>query len=65
MRSRLKPAIDAIITWVEFVVGYLLCSEWFFSRYASFSQIPIRQGMVGDEALCGCATPKSLFIYSL
>ena len=62
MRSRFKSGIDAIIMWVEFVAGYRLCPEWFFSRYASFSQIPIQQGMVGDEALCGCATPKSLFI---
>ena len=22
--------------WVKFVVGYLFCSEWFFSGYSSF-----------------------------
>ena len=30
------PGVDAIIMWVEFVVGSLLCSERFFSGYSGF-----------------------------
>ena len=62
--------------WVEFVVGSLLCSERFFSRYSGVPshfknqhfQIPFRLGMVGDEPVFGCAASKLvfyLFIYNL
>ena len=32
-----NPAVDAIITWVEFVVGSLPYFERFFSGYSGFS----------------------------
>ena len=31
-----NPGIDAIIMWVEFVVGSLLCFKRFFSWYSGF-----------------------------
>ena len=58
--------------WVEFVVGSLLCSERFFSGYFGFplsartsmSNSNSTKNQVDEEPLCGCATSKSLFIYS-
>ena len=59
--------------WVEFVLGSLLCSERFFSRYSGFSspKTPTfpnshsTRNQVDEEPLCGRATSKSLFIYYL
>ena len=56
--------------WVEFVVGSLPCSEWFFSGYSGFpsprkpifSNSNSTRNQVGEEPLCGCTTSKSLFI---
>ena len=58
--------------WVEFVVGSLLCSKLFFSRYSGFPlypknhhfEIPIQPGKVDKEPLCRwkskvCKPPKS------
>ena len=58
--------VDAIIMWVEFVVGSLLCSERLFSGYSS-PQKPTFINLNSTrndkkEPLCGCATLKSLFI---
>ena len=58
-------------TWVEFVVGSLLCSERFFCGYSGFplSSKPTfpnfhsTRNQVDEEPLCGCATSKSLIIY--
>ena len=55
--------------WVEFVVGSLLGSEWFFSGYSSFplSSKPTfpnsnsTRNQVDEESFCGCTTSKSLF----
>ena len=50
-----------------------ICTLWFpvTEKYFSFPspqklnfQIPIRPGMVDEETLCGCATSKSLSVYS-
>ena len=57
--------------WVEFVVGSLLCSERFFFPGApvfpslqkpTFSNSNSTRNQVDEEALCGCATSKSLLI---
>ena len=57
--------------WVEFVVGYLLCSERFFFRYSgfplssktkTFPNSNSTRNQVDEEPLCECATSKSLFI---
>ena len=65
-----NTSVDAIIMWVEFVVGSLLCSERFFSGYSSFplsskTNIPnfnsIRN-QVDEEPLCGCAISFSHYV---
>ena len=53
--------------WVEFVVGSLLCSERFFSRYSGFrlsSKTNTSKFQFDQESgRQRCATSKSLFIY--
>ena len=65
-----NPAIDAICG-LSFVVGFLPCSERFFSGYSGFplsskpnsSKFQFDQESGRDEELLGgCATSKSLFI---
>ena len=61
--------------WVEFVIGFLLCSERFFSGYCGFPlssktnaskfQFDQESNQLDEEPLCGCATSKSLFIIYL
>ena len=57
-------------TWVEFVLGSRLCSEWFFSGYSGFplssktniSKFQFDPDTVDEEPPCGCATANSHFI---
>ena len=65
-----NPGVDAICG-LSFVVGFLPCSERFFSGYSDFplsskpnsSKFQFDQESGGDEEpLGGCATSKSLFI---
>ena len=53
-----------------FVVGFLLCSESFFSGYPGFSSSPQKpifsnsnsnRNQVDQQPLCGCAPSTSLF----
>ena len=67
-----NPGVDAICG-LSFVVGSLLCSGRFFSRYSGFPspKTPTfpnshwTRNQVDEEPLSGCATSKSLFIYYL
>ena len=64
-----NPSVNAM--WVEFVIGFLLCSVRGSPWVLRFSpllktqhfQIPIRPGKVDDEDLCEWATSK-IVIYS-
>ena len=57
--------------WVEFVVGFLLRSERFFSGHSvfpspqksTFANSNSTRNQVDEEPLCGCVTSKSLFNY--
>ena len=56
--------------WVEFVVGSLLCSDWFCPgtpvfpslQKPTFPNSNSTRNQVDEEPLYGCATSKSLFI---
>ena len=65
-----NPGVDAICG-LSFVVGFLPCSERFFSpgtpvlpspQKPTFPSYSSTRSHVDDEPLCGCATWKSLFI---
>ena len=59
--------------WVEFVVGSLPCHDGFSPgtpvfpspQKLAFPNSNLTRNQVDKEALCGCATFKSLFIYLL
>ena len=63
--------IDAIIMWVEFVVGSILCSERFFpgtpvfpsSYKPKFVNSNSTRNELDEKPEHGCATSKSLFFY--
>ena len=57
--------------WAEFVVASVAFLQEVFLRVLRLSpllknrhfEISIRPRKVDEEPLCGCATPRSLFIY--
>jgi len=58
--------------WVEFVVGFLLCSKRFFSRVLWFFPSPQKptfqnsnstRNIIDEEPLSGCGTSLSLYIF--
>ena len=59
--------------WVEFVIGSLPCHDGFSPgtpvfpspQKLAFPNSNLTRNQVDKEALCGCATFKSLFIYLL
>ena len=70
----LNPGGYAIRGLSQFVVGSLLCSERFFfpgtpvlpsPPKPTFPNSYSNRNQVDEEPLCGCATSKSLFIYSM